>query len=196
MSDARTKLDILYLDVLGDLKEVIDRVDQLKLDLPNVFDGAITLIQLEHKNISLSANKLNAGSKDILNKIEAYVQASTQNAADSAKLDFGLAAQDSLNTLIKDALLPILLKANTDARGVLDELRLVSEHIQVTSETATNNAINSLNIGIKKLKKEVETEAGKIEANMWNHMLHSGIGALLGTGAAISISTLAYVLLK
>jgi len=196
MSDARTKLDILYQEFLGDVKEVLDRMDQLKLDLPNIFDGAITLIQLEHKNITLSADKLNAGSKDILNRIEAYVQASTQNAADNAKLEFGQAAKASLNTLIKDALLPILLQANTDARGILDELRLVSENIQITSETATNNAINSLNIGIKKLKKEVETEAEKIEANKWNHMLHSGIGALLGTGAAISISTLAYVLLK
>ncbi|KQT33268.1 hypothetical protein [Methylophilus sp. Leaf414] len=196
MSDARTKLDILYQEVLGDVKEVLDRMDQLKVDLPNVFDGAIALIQIEHKNITLSADKLNAGSQDIVSRIEAYVQASAKNAADIAKLDFSQAAEDSLNTLIKNELQPTLIQANNDARSILEELRLVSENIQITSETAMNNAINNLNSSIKKLKKDVETEAEKIEANKWNHMLHSVIGALLGTGIAIFMSTLAYLLLK
>ena len=88
MSDARTKLDILYQEVLGDVKEVLDRMDQLKIELPNVFDGAIALIQIEHKNISLSADKLNALSQDIVSKIEAYVQASARNAADAAIIEY------------------------------------------------------------------------------------------------------------
>jgi ribosome-associated translation inhibitor RaiA len=196
MSDARTKLDILYQEVLGDVKEVLDRMDQLKIELPNVFDGAIALIQIEHKNISLSANKLNAGSQDIVSKIEAYVQASAKSAADAAKLDIRQATADSVNVLIKGSLQPILLQANIDARSNLDELRMISENILAASESATNNAINSLNSAINKLKKDVEKEMEKIEANKWNHMLHSGIGALFGTGFAILISTMAYLLLR
>lgn len=196
MSDARTKLDILYQEVLGDVKEVLDRMDQLKIELPDVFDGAIALIQIEHKNISLSADKLNAGSQDIVSKIEAYVQASAKSAADAAKLDISQATADSVNVLIKGSLQPILLQANIDARSNLDELRMISENILHASESATNNAINSLNSAINKLKKNVEKEMEKIEVNKWNHMLHSGIGALFGTGFAILISTMAYLLLR
>lgn len=196
MSDARTKLEILYQEVLGDVKEVLDRMDQLKIELPNVFDGAIALIQIEHKNISLSADKLNAGSQDIVSKIEAYVQASAKSAADAAKLDFSQSAADSVNVLIKGSLQPILLQANFDAKSNLDELRMISENILATSETVTNNAINSLNSAINKLKKDVEKETEKIEANKWNHMLHSGIGALFGTGLTIIITTMAYLLLR
>lgn len=196
MSDARTKLDILYQEVLGDVKEVLDRMDLLKLDLPNTFDEAISLIQIERKNITRSADKLSSDSQDIVLKIEEYVQASAKNAADEAKLNFSQAAADSLNSLIKDALLPIQLKANTDAKNILDDLNLVSKNIQAASETATNNAINKLNSGINKLRREVETEAQKIEENKWNHMLHSVIGALFGTIFAIGICTFAYLILK
>jgi len=40
MADARSKLDILYQDVLGEIHEVINRVDALKADIPSAADQA------------------------------------------------------------------------------------------------------------------------------------------------------------
>lgn len=42
MVDARTKLDIIYADVLGDINDLLSRLDKLKNDLPKASDDVAT----------------------------------------------------------------------------------------------------------------------------------------------------------
>ena len=58
MADARSKLDILYQDVLGEIHEVINRVDSLKADIRNTADQAAQKLELQTGTMLAAADKL------------------------------------------------------------------------------------------------------------------------------------------
>lgn len=195
MSEARTKLDILYQNVLGDVKEILDQMDALKAGLPNAFDGAMTDLQNQTENLSSTAEKLNQNVNDITKRIDAYVSAAALSAGDAARVDVRQGVAQSLNTLIYESLLPIIQKATTNSNESLEKLVGISTSIENKITNDAEKAIGTLNMAIRTLKEDVEKEGKKIEENKWRHLQYTAIGALFGTGAAIGISTVLYLLM-
>ena len=196
MSEARTKLDILYQDVLGDVKEILDHMDALKAGLPNTFEGSITSLKNQTDNLISTAEKLNQNVNDITKRIDAYVSAAALSAGDAARVDVRQGVAQSLNTLVYESLLPIIQKATTNSNESLEKLAGISSSIENKITSDAGKAINTLNAAISSLKVAVEQEREKIEESQWKHLQFTAIGALLGTGAAIGISILLFILLK
>lgn len=194
MSDARTKLDILYQDVLGDVKEILDHMDALKAGLPNAFEGSITSLKNQTDNLTSTAEKLNQNVNDITKRIDAYVSSAALSAGDAARVDVRQGVAQSLNTLIYESLLPIIQKANTNSEESLKKLIGISNDIENKITTDAEKAIGALKTAINTLKEDVEKEGKKIEENKWKHLQYTAIGALFGTGSAIAISTILYLL--
>lgn len=196
MSEARTKLDFLYQNVLGDVKEILDQMDALKEDLPNSLDGAIALIQTQNHHISSAAEKLNQSVNDITKRIDAYVSSAALHAGDAARVEIRQSVAESLNTLIYESLLPIINRANSNSNDSLEKLVNISTNIENKITSDAGKAISTLNAAISSLKVEVELEREKIEENKWQHLKFSAYGALVGTVVAIGMCTLLFILLK
>jgi prefoldin subunit 5 len=195
MSEARTKLDILYQDVLGDVKEILDHMDALKVELPNAFEGSVTSLQKQSDNLTSTAEKLNQNVNDITKRIDAYVSAAASSAGDAVRVNVRQGVIECLHTLVLESLLPIIQKANTNSEGSLKQLLDISNAIESKITSDAEIAINALKIAVETLKKNVEKEGEKIEENKWRHLQYTSIGALFGTGAAIGISTIFYILM-
>lgn len=196
MSEARTKLDILYQDAISDVKEILDHMDLLKAGLPNAFDGAMTDLKNQNDNLIATAEKLNQSVNDITKRIDTYVSSAALHAGDAARVEVRQGVAESLNTLIYESLLPIINRANSNSNDSLEKLVGISSSIENKITSDAGKAINTLNAAISSLKVAVEQERGKIEESQWKHLQFTAIGALLGTGAAIGISTLLFILLK
>ena len=74
MTDARTKIDILYKDVLGEVTDVIERVERLKIELPATAEETLSrpvgqLIMaaqhFEKKVIELTQKRVDAAKAEI-----------------------------------------------------------------------------------------------------------------------------------
>lgn len=193
MSEARTKLDFLYQNVLGDVKEILDQMDALKEDLPNSLDGAIALIQTQNHHISSAAEKLNQSVNDITKRIDAYVSSAALHAGDAARVEVRQGVAEILNTLIYESLLPIINQANSSSKDSLEKLIGVSNDIEDKITTDAEKAIGALETAINTLKETVEEEGKKIEENKWNHFKYTAIAAFLGAGASITVSTILYI---
>lgn len=195
MSEARTKLDILYQNVLGDVKEILDHMDALKAGLPNAFDGAMTDLKNQTDNLSSTAEKLNQNVNDITKRIDAYVSAAALSAGDAARVDVRQGVAQSLNTLVYEGLLPIINNANTNSKESLEQLIGISNVIGNKITTDANNAISALKTAINTLKEDVEEEGKKIEGNKWKHFKYTAIAAFLGAGVSIIVSTIFFLLM-
>lgn len=195
MSEARTKLDILYQDVLGDVKEILDHMDALKAGLPNAFEGSVTSLLKQSDDLASIAERLIQNGNDITKRIDAYVTAAASNAADAVKVNVRQAVSECLHTLILDNLLPLIQKANTNSEDSLKRLLSISKDIENKITTDAEVAIVTLKSAIDTLKKNVEKEGMKIEENKWKHLQYTAIGSLFGTGTAIGISTVLFLLM-
>lgn len=196
MSEARTKLDILYQNVLGDVKEILDHMDALKAGLPNAFDGAMTDLKNQTGSLTSTAEKINQTVNDITKRIDSYVSSAALHAGDAARVEIRQSVAESLNTLIYESLLPIINRANSNSNDSLEKLVNISTNIENKITSDAGKAISTLNAAISSLKVAVELEREKIEENKWQHLKFSAYGALVGTVVAIGMCTLLFILLK
>lgn len=58
MSDARSKIDILYQDVLGEINDVVNRVDELKTGIPESVDLATARLKVQADEMLALVGKL------------------------------------------------------------------------------------------------------------------------------------------
>lgn len=196
MSEARTKLDILYQNVLGDVKEILDHMDLLKAGLPNAFDGAITDLKNQNDNLISTAEKLNQSVNEITKRIDTYVSSAALHAGDAARVEVRQGVAESLNTLIYESLLPIINRANSNSNDSLEKLVGISTDIETKITSDAEKAISTLNAAISSLRAAVEQEREKIEENKWQHLKFSAYGALVGTLVAIGMCTLFFIFFK
>src|SRR5688572_30005744 len=106
MSEARTKLDILYQNVLGDVKEILDHMDSLKAGLPNAFEGSITSLKNQTDSLTSMAEKIDHNVSDITKRIDAYVSAAASSAGDAVRVNVRQGVSESLHNLVHESLLP------------------------------------------------------------------------------------------
>lgn len=103
MADARSKLDILYQDVLGEIHEVIDRVDGLKAGIPTAADQAAKKLELQTGTMLAAAEKLRDDISTTRKQADAYINAATQNAAEAAIVDIRQATKHAACESVREA---------------------------------------------------------------------------------------------
>lgn len=107
--DARTKLDILYQDVLGDIQELFAKLDSLKTELPNTIEAA-------QKPIEELTSRLESVAIDIDASMGALM-AAINSAEDDAKKRLTAEAETAINKA-QDILYQTAQKAITDGFAV------------------------------------------------------------------------------
>lgn len=58
MSDARTKLDLIYQDVLGDVHALLEQIDALKLSIPATTDKTVMRLEKLVSELTIAAQQL------------------------------------------------------------------------------------------------------------------------------------------
>lgn len=109
MSDARTKLDILYHDVLGDIHELFTKLDLLRTELPNTIGAA-------KKPIEELTSRLEGVAIDIdtsMDSLRVALNYAEDNAKNRLAAEAEAAINNAQNTLYKTA-----QKAITDGFAV------------------------------------------------------------------------------
>jgi len=84
MADARSKLDILYQDVLGEIHEVINRVDALKADIPSAADQAAQKLELQTGTMLAAADKLRGVLGEMAKQVDNYADTATKRPSKPA----------------------------------------------------------------------------------------------------------------
>jgi hypothetical protein len=107
MADARSKLDILYQDVLGDIHEIIVKVETLKTELPVATDAMADKLNVQTGNYLAAASKLADVLVNMTEKFDLHVNQATISAAasasESAKLDIIEAATKAATISVQQA---------------------------------------------------------------------------------------------
>ena len=101
MADARSKLDILYQDVLGEIHEVINRVDTLKTEIPSAPDQAAQKLELQTGTMLAAADKLRGVLSDMAKQVDNYADTATKKAVEAGKLDVRQAAVSAASESVR-----------------------------------------------------------------------------------------------
>lgn len=100
MSDARTKIDFLYKEVLGDVHTVLEQMESLKQEIPAAADAMADKLNVQTGHYLLAAEKLGAVLKGMSEEIDrAAVQAAGQASA-AVKHDIGQAATQAASQAV------------------------------------------------------------------------------------------------
>lgn len=92
MTDARTKIEFLYKEVLGDVHTVLEQMESLKQEIPAAADAMADKLNVQTGHYLMAAEKLSAVLKGMSEEIDrAAVQAANQASA-AVKHDIGQAA--------------------------------------------------------------------------------------------------------
>lgn len=204
--DARTKLDIIYNDVLKDIRDVLDKIDQIKVDIPASIQQSVD-VSIEKSNASF--NNLTETLSEIEPAIQRAIAAETERAeiqvgilADAAErlnaaaLDLGqkrlASVSDSIDTAVRTAVKGAVDSSLTGA---------VTENI-ADIKTELGKLFSSVNVDIINVKKELESierkanriaeEAEKTsQGSLYNRLLSMFGSGLVGALLALSLFVMA-----
>lgn len=151
MADARTKLDILYQDVLGEIHEVINRVDALKADIPSAADQAASKIELQTGTMLAAADKLREVLVDMSRQVDAYADESTKAAAEAAKADIRQAAAQAAGASVK-------AEVGKEVREVVGFINEAASNLVAQTDQASAS--------IRSASSQVRWSAGKLAGVM------------------------------
>lgn len=105
MADARSKLDILYQDVLGEIHEIINRVETLKADIPSAADKAIQRLERQTGTMMAASAK---NEKLLLARVDELT------LAIASLKDLDGAMQQAARQHAAKAIAPLLKELNQD----------------------------------------------------------------------------------
>jgi hypothetical protein len=143
MTDARSKLDILYQDVLGDVGDLVERVEVLKSDMPAAFDEAAGKLQGEAANL-LSATRLIAQKiTEQTALIDSHAKEAAGLAAEAVKLDVRASVKESMQQIAQEVLTTEILEAKGKVTAEIARL-----------EAVTTNAVNRIQQAQELLRQE------------------------------------------
>jgi ElaB/YqjD/DUF883 family membrane-anchored ribosome-binding protein len=173
---ARTKLDILYQDILGDVREILDRVEKLKEGLPAASNEAAGKLKVQVENILDAARLLGQGLNDISKQVDVHTQAAARNAAEAIKLDIKQSVADNIQEISSKMLKPEMKKVADEFEASSKNLDSSIKAIEARMQSATNNAVKRLSEA---------TENMRIQ-RLWTIVYCIG-GGFLGTSTSIMI---------
>lgn len=103
MADARSKLDVLYHDVLGDIHDVIQRVERLQAELPAAADSVGDKLNVQTGHYLVAAEKLAGVLKGMSEEIDRSAAQAAAQASMAAQLDISLAATKAASQAVSQA---------------------------------------------------------------------------------------------
>lgn len=103
MADARSKLDILYQDVLGDIHDVITKVESLKNEFPIAADAMVDKLNVQAGHYLVAAEKLAGVLKGMSDEIDRSAAQAAAQASTAAQLDIRLAATKAASQAVSQA---------------------------------------------------------------------------------------------
>lgn len=116
---ARRKLDIIYEDVLGDVGEILNRVDALKAELPATADKMTEKLEVQTGHYVAAAEKLSSVLKAMMQQVDRSAAQAAAAATQTAKLDIQraatLAASDAISRAVGDEVGKVVSRINTAA---------------------------------------------------------------------------------
>lgn len=127
MADARSKLDILYQDVLGEIHEVINRVDALKADIPSAADQAAQKLELQTGTMLAAADKLRGVLGEMAKQVDNYADTATKKAVEAGKLDVQKAAVTAASESVRVAV-------GEEVRAVVAEVTQAAQQLAAEAE--------------------------------------------------------------
>jgi hypothetical protein len=143
MTDARSKLDILYQDVLGDVGDLVERVEALKSDLPAAFDEAAGRLQGEVVNLLSAVRLIEQKITEQAGLIDSHANDAAKSAAEGVKLDVRASVKESMHQIAQDVLTTEILEAKGKVSVEIARL-----------EAVTTNAVNRIQQAQELLRQE------------------------------------------
>lgn len=133
MGDARTKLDIMYQDALGDVKEILDRVDTLKADLPAAADSLAEKLNVQAGHYLIAAEKIAANTQVLVNESYRAVEQAAVTASEGAKLDIrqtaSAAAADAVSQAVGSEIARVVGQVNNAANNLVTQTSSAKDEI-------------------------------------------------------------------
>lgn len=96
MGDARSKLDILYQDVLGEIHDVISQVETLRKDVDAASGNAAARIEVQ-------AGVMVAAAERLQRQVDLVASAAVMKSVEAGKADLRKAAADAASEAMREA---------------------------------------------------------------------------------------------
>lgn len=179
--DARTKLDILYNDVLQDIRGVLDKMDALKVEIPASIQQSVDKT-VEKSNASF--NSLNA----TLSEIEPAIQRAIAAETERAEIQVGTLVQaaEKLNAAATE----LGRKRLDSLSGSID--KTVKDAVDKAIGDTLTRAISSSIMDVKHELAEIEKSAKRIAAEAEKAAqgsLYERLGTMFAAGLVGAVLT-------
>jgi len=125
MVDARTKLDIMYQDALGDVRDILDRVDTLKAELPAAADSLGDKLNVQTGHYIMAAERLAGVLQAMSQEIDRRAAQAVVTAGETAKLDIrqtaAAAAADAISQTVGAEIAKVVGQVNNAANNLVTQ---------------------------------------------------------------------------
>lgn len=130
MSEARTKLDILYQDVLGDVKEVIDKAEAISRDIDAKVISAGSELEKQTGVMLAAVEELRKVLVDMTRQVDEYATEATRKAVEDGKREIQHAAAGIVRASVGGEVTRAISDVHTASRELLDQARLSKEDLK------------------------------------------------------------------
>lgn len=130
MSEARTKLDILYQDVLGDVREVIDKAEAISRDIDAKVISAGSELEKQTGVMLAAVEELRKVLVDMTRQVDEYATEATRKAVENGKREIQHAAAGIVRASVGGEVTQAISDVHTASRELLDQARLSKEDLK------------------------------------------------------------------
>lgn len=173
MSDPRTKIEFLYKEVLGDVTDVVARVEGIKSTVPAAMDAAAGRVQEQSNALLQAAQKLYSVLKLMSKEVDEHADASVKAAVERGKAELRTAAEQAVVNALANS-------------GVGDQVKEAVDQINQAAQAFATQA-GEAKTGIHKASNEVSWGAYKLMAMLAGVSL---VAALVGGFVAARAASL------
>ncbi len=147
MSDARTKLEVLYLDGLGEINEVINRIEALKSEIPSAADQVCQKIEGHSAAMVKVTDHLGRDLLAAMSYVDKHVLEATKAAVEVARSDIRQVATEAASNAVRIA---VGNEIRVMVRSIKEAAEILSKEANQTV-TSTKMASRQLSFGLAKL---------------------------------------------
>ncbi|WP_434152221.1 hypothetical protein ACR2R6_23460 (plasmid) [Methylocaldum gracile subsp. desertum] len=187
-SAARKKIDIIYQDILGEISELVGRIEKQKTDIANIteflenhrkdLEAAFTTLQEE------TLTEIRQHMADSYEMMRRTIDANIAAESEAAKLDIKNAASGYLDEVLKGLVACIQQSLNSGVSASINEQRQAIENVQEALLSSVSKARKDFEAAkiqlIKGVNDAKERTDGITGANKWEVFTYGLIGSGVG----------------
>jgi|UPI00055A0E1B archaellum component FlaC len=180
----RRKIDVLYQDILGEVNDLLIKIDGQKQDVSKATESLKNIVpELENVFTTFHEDTLavmNQQMVDNLASMQKSIDANLAASIEAAKIDIGQAASNYLTNVCKDITTNIQQALNAGIASSLNEIKLNIESANKDVSVVQNKLIKSL--------KDAKERTDEIQpTTKWESLIYGLVGGCIG-GIAISVA--------